>query len=342
MAGTARLKDVADAAGVHVATASRALNPESRHLVRVETADRILREARRMGYVPDHFARGLRTRRSYTVGVIIPDLTNPLFPPIVRGIEDVLSEVGYTALIANTDNDSVAEHLRFDAFLRRSVDGFILATARRSHEAVDVALASGYPVVLANRRTSRTDVSTVTTDDGRGTTAVIDHLVGLGHRRVAYVAGPQDLSTGFTRLEAFRSAMAAHGLDVENDQVVVCPAFSVESGARAMVDLLARDSGSTAVVAANDLLALGVLDTLRAEGRRCPEDVSVVGYNDMPFVDKLDPPLTTVRIPHYEVGATAARLLLELLAVKREARQPRSVVLPTELVVRRSSGPPRR
>ncbi len=337
---TPRLRDVAEAAGVHVATASRALNADTRHLVRGQTVDRIVAEARRLGYVPDHFARGLRTRRSRTVGVLLPDITNPVFPPIVRGIEDVLAARGYTALIANTDNDLASEHQRLEALLGRSVDGVIFATARRQHEPVDVALAGGIPVVLVNRRTDRQDVSSVTTDDVLGTTMVIEHLRRLGHRSVVHLAGPDDLSTAAGRLRAFEAAGAEAGFDLGPGAVVRCPAFSVEAGRAGTEALLAAQQPFRALAAANDLLAVGAYEALRGHGLSIPQDVSVVGYNDIPFVDKLAPPLTTVRIPHRELGVQAAELLLGLLAARPEQRVLEHHELVPQLVVRGSTAAP--
>jgi LacI family transcriptional regulator len=331
------LSDVAQRAGVHQATASRALNAASRHLVNAATAERVLAAARELGYVPNAIARGLRTSRTGTVGVIIPDLTNPLFPPIVRGIEDVLAAAGYTALLANTDNDERRERAQFGALITRRVDGFIVATARREHPLLAEAARRGAKVVLVNRSTESADFSAVTADDALGITLAVRHLVELGHTRIGHLSGPPTLSTGATRARAFAEALRSFGLDALPGAVVPVDAYTEAAGALATRELLDRDAGLTAIVAANDLLALGTCDVLRERGIACPGSISVTGFNDMPFADKFHPALTTVRVPHYDIGAEAGRLLLRHLA--EETHLARRLILPPRLVVRESTGP---
>lgn len=332
------LQDVADSAGVHRATASRALNPATRHLVNTETAERVERAAQAMGYRPNPIARSLKTARSSSVGLVIPDLTNPLFPPIARGVEDVLGGVGYNAWIVNTDNDPAREAAAVESMRDRNVEGFVFATARLEHPLLEHLAAEGMPMVLVNRRTLRPDICSVTPDDATGVLLAMAHLVELGHREIVHLAGPQELSTGVNRLRAFRQALEDHGLVDAPERMVVCRSWTETAGADAVKQLLDDGIEFTAVLAGNDLLALGCYDALAERGMRCPNDVSVVGFNDMPFIDKLSPPLTTVRIPHYELGAEAARLLLEDL--RQPQRHPRSVLLPLTLVVRGSTAPP--
>ncbi|WP_207755366.1 LacI family DNA-binding transcriptional regulator [Nonomuraea cypriaca] len=340
MARRPTLKDVASEAGVHAATASRALNPETRHLVNEETAQRVHQVAESLGYQPNPIARSLKTARSSSIGLIIPDLTNPLFPPIVRGIEDVLGGVGYIASIINTDNDPVRETAAIESLRNRNVEGFILATARLHHPVVERLAAEGTPTVLVNRRLALSDVPSVTGDDAGGVAMAMRHLVDLGHRQIVHLAGPQDLSTGVNRLRAFRQALEDHGLEDSPSRLKLCSAWAETAGAQAVTELLDDGVEFTAVLAGNDLLALGCYDALAERGLSCPDDVSVVGFNDMPFVDKLRPPLTTVRIPHYEVGAEAAHLLLERL--RAPGRTARSILLPLTLVNRQSTAPPHR
>lgn len=332
------LRDVAKAAEVHPATASRALNPETRGLVNARTAERVLRVARSLGYRPNPHARTLKTARSATVGLVIPDLTNPLFPPIARGVEDVLGQAGYSAWIVNTDNDEVREAAAVDSLRNRNVDGFIFATATLHHPIAEQVAAEGSPVILVNRRTEDANIPSVTPDDTTGVTLAMRHLVELGHSRIVHLAGPQTLSTGVNRLRAYQHALADYGLESDPALVVVCDAFTEDAGAKALNRLLDDGIEFTAVFAGNDLLAVGCYDALAEHGLACPGDVSVVGFNDTQFMDKLRPSLTTVRIPHYEIGAEAARLLLEEL--QSEGRHPRSVLLPLSLVVRQSTAPP--
>ncbi len=341
------LKDVAVLAGVHPATASRALNDETRLLVRRETAERVIAAADSLGYRPNTVARSLRTRRSHTVGVLIPDLTNPLFPPIVRGIEDRLAAEGYVALIGNTDSDLDRERLVFERMRARHVDGFVCATAHLSSPVLAEAAEAGMPVVLVNRHAEGYGMHCVSVDNERGIAMAVEHLAGLGHRRIAHIAGPQDVSTGLSRYQGFLTAMAAHGLTVDPALVVHARAYSLEEGDRCCRELIAAGSGCTAIAAANDMLAVGCYAALEAAGLSCPRDISVVGFNDMPFIDRLRPPLTSVSFPHYQVGAEAGRLILEQIAASAEDRpapgEPGKILyLAPELKVRGSTAPPAR
>jgi LacI family transcriptional regulator len=336
--GPVTLRDVAIRAGVHPATASRALNPETRILVSEDTARRVLDAAETLGYSPNPVARSLRTRRSHTVGVLIPDLNNPLFPPMVRGLEDRLAAAGYVALIGNTDSDDRRERMVFDQMRARHVDGLVLATARLHHPLLAEAARAEIPVVLINRLAQDYSFPSVSVDNERGVRMAVSHLAGLGHRRIAHIAGPQEMSTGLSRYRGFVTAMESSGLPVDSDLVVFAKAFTVEEGvrcARLLLDQGASPDGCTAIAAGNDMLAVGCYAALDEAGLSCPEDISVVGFNDMPFIDRLRPPLTTIRFPHYQVGTEAAQLLLERIA--EHAGPVKILYLAPELIVRGST-----
>jgi LacI family transcriptional regulator len=271
--------------------------------------------------------------------VLIPDLTNPLFPPILRGIEDRLEEDGYTPLMANTDNDPERERIDWQTMRARQVDGIIAATARSDHRLLDEVVESGMPLVLVNRRAQDSPIPAATADDRRGIRLAVEHLAELGHRRIGHVAGPLELSTGFDRHEGFVTTMRALGLDPDPRLIVPSRACREGDGAGACRELLDRGGDLTAIVAANDLIALGCYDALAERGIDCPATLSIVGFNDMPFADRFQPPLTTIRIPHYEIGAAAAQLMLELLQdPDANAGQLR---LDPQLVVRGSTTRPR-
>ncbi|MEV6903269.1 LacI family DNA-binding transcriptional regulator [Amycolatopsis sp. NPDC051372] len=324
------IKDVAERAGVHAATASRALNPATRGMVNARTANRVAEAARALGYAPNSAARSLRTRTSSVAGVIIPDLRNPVFPPIVRGIEDGLRDAGYMALVGNTDGDPDRERELVSAMRGRQIDGFILATSRRSDE-----LKSSVPTVLVNRRTDNGGIPSVTADNAAGIHLLVRHLAGLGHTRIGHVAGPRDLSTGWERYRGYLDAATSAGLAAAAEAVEFADAFTETAGHAATLRLLAAHPSLTAVLAGNDLIALGCYSALDELGRTVPGDVSVTGFNDMPFVDRQRPSLTTVRIPHYDIGREAARLLLEHIA--SPTAPAKRVVLPVDLVRRGST-----
>ena len=334
----ATLRDVATAAGVHPATASRALNPATRPLVSEDTARRVSDIAARLGYRPNPVARSLRTRRSDTIGVLIPDLKNPLYPPVVRGIEDRLAEHGYVALLGNTDADVIKERLVFGQLRARQVDGFVLGTPTAGSPILAEAAAADVPLVLMNRTPGDGPFSSVSVDNEQGARSAVAHLAALGHTRIGHIAGPQDGSAGPVRLRGFQAGMAAHHLPVSADQVGYAAAYLLEEGVRCGRALLAARPDLTAVIAANDMLAVGCYTALDDLGLRCPQDVSVVGFNDMPFVDRLRPPLTSVRFPLYQLGTEAATLLVE--RIETACAPVKALFLAPELVVRGSTAPP--
>ncbi len=334
------IRDVARLANVHPGTVSRALNPHTRGLVNEETAARVLTAADQLAYRPNSIARGLKTSRSMTIGVLIPDLTNPLFPPIVLGVDDRLTRDGYTPLLVNTGSDPARERASIDAMLARQVDGFIAATARLDIEPLAVAMAAGLPLVLINRTFEDGSVSACTVDDRRGSELAVRHMIDLGHVRLGYVAGPQNVSTGHRRYLGFTAAMVAAGLALPPERVSYAGAFTEAAGAQACAAILRADPGVSAIITANDRLAIGCYDALTAAALRCPEDVSIIGFNDMMFIDRLRPPLSSVRVPQREIGYAAADLLLEQIG--NEDTPPREVMLEPELVVRGSTAPPAR
>jgi LacI family transcriptional regulator len=339
MAGPpATLRDVAAAAKVHPATASRALNPETRILVSEETARRVAEAAAALGYRPNPVARSLRTRRSHTVGVLIPDLNNPLFPPMIRGLEDRLATAGYVALLGNTDGDTGREQTIFEQMRARHVDGFVLATAQAADPVLAEAASADLPVVLMNRLDPDHDFSSVSVDNEQGMRMSVAHLAGLGHTRIAHIAGPQRMTTGEGRRRGYVAGLRAAGLAPDDDLIVSAAAFTVEEGTRCCRELLGRGADFTAVAVANDMLAVGGYAALDEAGLSCPQDLSLVGFNDMPFVDRLRPALTTIRVPQYQLGTEAAQLLLE--RVEGHDAPVKILYMAPELVVRASTAPP--
>lgn len=332
------IAEVAELAGVHKGTVSRALSGATEGQVNEATVRRVQEAAQQLGYVPNIVARGLRTSLSMTIGVIIPDLTNPIFPPMVRGIEHYLAPRGYTALVANSDGREQYERASFESLLARRVDGFILGTGHTDDPLLADAAERDVRVVLINRGTAAgIGFPLVTGDDGAGITAAVDHLASLGHQRILHLAGPQDFTTSIARADAFAAASDVRHL---RHSTVWLPALSIEAGLNAMDEVLSdRRSPWTAVLAANDLVALGVMRSLRQHGLSCPADISVVGFNDMPFAADFSPPLTTINVPHLQMGAECARLLLEGIAAGTQ--HAGTTTLPVSLIVRESTAPPR-
>jgi LacI family transcriptional regulator len=337
VSGRPKLSDVAAAANVHPSTASRALDPALAGRLSPEVVERVRRAANQLGYSRNAIAASLRMQRSRMIGVIVPDLTNTMFPPMFRGIEDRLSADGYSAILANSDFRPAKEKAIIATYLDRRLDGLILASAHIEDAEQMDALARRVPVVLLNREIEKASVSAVVGDDRAGVTAMFAHLSGLGHRRIAHIAGPQDTSTGVARREAFLAAAREHGGEIDDRLIVMAETFSEQEGYRCARHLLEAGGKPTAILAANDWLAIGCLTAIEEAGLNCPGDISVSGFNDMPFADRVRPPLTTIRIPHYRMGFEAAAQLLDLIAAPTP-QVSRTVMAPS-LIVRQSTGP---
>ncbi len=332
------LQAVADAASVHRSTASRALNPATRHLVAAEAVARIEEAARALGYRRDDLAASLRTGRSYLIGVMVPDIVNPIFAPILQGVETALAKQGYSALVANAGNDAKRQLSVAEQLIGRRVDGLILATSAEDDPVVAMCVAQDVPAVLVNRSERASRLPSVVSDDFEGMKLAVEHLVSLGHTRIGHLAGPSHLSTGLRRRAGFEAAMKALGLDA--GVIVTASAYQRGAGAMAAAELLDRHA-VTAIAASNDLLALGAYRALSGMGLSCPRDISIVGHNDMPLVDMVSPPLTTIRIDPTNMGERAAALLLDWLGSPpgMEPRATQQVMRPS-LVVRGSTSAP--
>jgi LacI family transcriptional regulator len=332
------MKQVAEAAGVHVSTVSRALNPATSSMVVPTVASRVLKAAKTLGYRVDPVAASLRTGRSQLVGMLVPDIATNVFAPILSGAIERLSNSGYSVLVAYVSSDPKQQLDLVQGLMARRVDGLILATVTRQDSLVSFCLAQGIPAVLVNRSEQVARLSAVVSDDAAGMRLAVDHLVELGHRRIAHIAGPLEHSTGFLRRAGFMQALATHDIDTASAPCEVAGTYTREQGRAAAERLLQRHREITAIVAANDLLALGAYDALRESGRECPKDISVVGHNDMPLVDLVQPSLTTVRISHFEMGRQAADLLEQ--AIQDAGGAIRNVVLQPVLIARSSTARP--
>lgn len=334
----ATIEDVAKLAKVHKGTVSRALDERKRHQVAPETIERVEKAARQVGYVPNALARGLRTRSSMTIGVVLPDITNPFFPPLIRGIEGFVNPRGYTSLLVNTDGDQAMERTALRSLIDRRVDALIVASGQRDETALAELYAAGVKVVLLNRDAGDVPYPLVTADDASGISAAVEHLVELGHRDILHLAGPPNFSTTSRRAEAFTAACLRY--PEVRAKVVQAESLTTRAGEATMNRALESGERPTGVVAGNDLIALGVVRALRAHDLRCPDDVSIVGFNDMPFAEDFYPPLTTVRVPTEAMGRRAAQLILE--SIDSNTVDQQTVMLPVSLVVRASTAAARR
>ncbi|MDB5764759.1 MAG: LacI family transcriptional regulator [Herminiimonas sp.] len=332
------IRDVAQHAEVNASTVSRALNPDTRHLLGEEVIKRVMASAKHLGYRRNKAASALRGGRSQLIGMLLPDITNPVFSPIVRGLEEELSGAGFSVLVANTGGTPAEQDRLLERMIGSMVDGLVIATASRQDFLVQRCLQEGMPAVLVNRGEDARHVPEVVNDDFLSMKLAVDHLSDLGHKRIAHLSGPTRLATGAMREQGFRLAMESRRL--KPAAVVECSDFTREAGARSCAALLDKHDGVTAIIAGNDLIALGCYDILAARGLRCPGDISIIGHNDMPLIDMLAPPLTSLRIQHREMGRQAARLLLNHL--QQPDMAPVRITLAPELMVRKSTASPRK
>lgn len=331
------LKTIAELAGVHVSTVSRALNPEEADKVHPATLRRVRALAEELDYEPDPWGRSLRTRRSMSIGLLLPRLIDGVLALMFEAAEDRARAHGYQAVTSSTRDRPDEQARLVAALLERRVDGLILATTLIDDPLLD-QLDEDVPFVLMNR-SSDAHLS-VAGDDVAGGRLATTHLLEQGHTRIAMVSGPRNVSTAANRTAGYREALSAYQVPVDDD-LVVWSSFVAEDAHRDIAPLLDRPDRPdrpTAVVAVNDATAIGVLAAARDRGLRVPEDLAVVGYNDSPIAGMLPVPLSSVHVPLEHMGTLAVDLLISRL--KGEA--PRSITLMPELVVRSSSRPSRR
>jgi|DewCreStandDraft_1066081.scaffolds.fasta_scaffold00173_55 LacI family transcriptional regulator len=328
-----RLEDVAREAGVSVSTASRALNgnPTVHPLLR----QHVIAAARRVGYQPNALARGLRTHRTQTVGIVIPTIVNPHFTEAVQAAQDTLAVAGYATLVSNAARDPEAERRDLEVLCAGRVDGLVLAPTQVAAEQLAALIPAGLPVVLMDRRVPGAPWDWVAVDVQAGAYAAVAHLAARGRRRIGFIAGPPGISTADDKLAGYQQALQAYGLP--DDPALVAPGDYTEAGGRAATaDLLTRRPPPDALIAANNLSALGMVLEVRRRGLRIPDDLALVGFDDTAWTALMQPGLTVVAQPVAVLGATAAKLLLARLGGQAPP-EPRHEMLPATLVVRGSS-----
>jgi LacI family transcriptional regulator len=326
------MRDVAERAGVSVTSVSHVIN-ETRP-VSYELRERVLAAMEELGYHPNRLARSLRSGKTHTIGTIVPDSADPFFAEVARGIEDTAFENGYSLILCNSDANLDKEAFYTDVLVEKQVDGILFLAAGGSTERILDLQQRGMPVVVVDRELPAVHVDSVVTDNAGGGWSATRHLIDLGHRRIGYIAGPSDLTLSEYRSTGYRKALEEAGIAVD-ENLVVRGAFDFESGYRAARQLLTNSQRPTAIFACNDLMAIGAICAAVELGLRVPEDLSVIGYDDVPLASYSNPPLTTIAQPIYDLGVVAASMLLERL--HDPGRPARRIVLDVELQIRRST-----
>jgi LacI family transcriptional regulator, galactose operon repressor len=327
------IKDVARLAGVSVATVSRVYNDS--HLVRQETRERVRRVAEQLGYSPHGAARSLITSRTHTLGVLLPDLYGEFFSEVIRGIDQASQRQGYHLLVSSA-RDDLESALRS---MRGRVDGLIVMSPDLDAGASRRSLPERFPVVLLNCPPSDAAYDSIGIANFDGAHAMVRHLAGLGHRRIALIRGAEQNFDAAERLRGYRAALTELGLE-QRHSLELPGDFSEAAGFAAAQWILGNGDRPTAVFAANDGMAIGALSAFREAGLRIPEDIAMAGFDDIPMARYVDPALTSV---HVDISALGERATVRLLALIREPadREPRRETLLTTLVVRRSCGTPK-
>ena len=337
------LRELAKEVGVSPSTVSRVLNRDPNVRVSETSRSRILDLAAATGYRPNRLARSLKLQRTNVIGMLIPDITNPLFSALFRAVDEVASAAGYHVILCNTGDsaDRLRQHL--DALSEGHVDGLLLATAHRTDPVVETLRRRRLPYILVSRRNENSDEAWVVPDDRQGAHIAVEHLVKLGHQRIAHIAGSTEISRTADRLNGYRDAMESFGL-IESVWLAPPGGLDETAGERGLAQLLDRpkEQKPTAVFAANDLAALGVIAMARRMGLLVPEDLSVVGCDDIPMSRYVQPSLTTIRYPFDDMGRVAMQHLIQLINGDALPDQVLpQIALPVELVVRESTVGPR-
>jgi DNA-binding LacI/PurR family transcriptional regulator len=331
----ATIYEVARQAGVSTATVSRAIN--GKVPVAALTRRRIESAIRALGYEPNHVARSLVTATTDTIAIVLPDITNPFFPDLVKGIQLLADERRYTVLLLNTGADAEREEQSLLALRRKRVDGVILVGMSMTGDRIVRALGGGVPVVVLDRSINRLDATLVALDNVEGARLATQHLIDLGHRAIAHITGPEGLPLVGQRLGGYQKTLGAAGIRPESN-LVIPGGFTEESGYQATDRLLAGAVRFTAIFAANDLSAIGAMAALKAHGLNVPGNVSVVGFDGIHPSAYSTPPLTTVRQPAYEMGRKAAELLIDSIRTTPVSVHAKFLFKP-DLIVRQSTAP---
>ena len=330
------IRDVAQRAGVAPITVSRVVNQDG--YVSDETRARVEAAIAELGYVPNRLARGLRSKQTNTLGLVLTDITNPFWTTVARGVEDAAETEGFSVILCNTDESEAKQEAYLRVLLQKQVDGFVLAPARSNAEPVTLIQQQDVPVVVIDRRVP-VDVDTVRCDSEGGAYQLTRHLLDLGHRHIAILSGSPSVSTAEDRVMGYRRALDEAGLPVD-DAYIFHHEFTQAAGDAMARQAMTLTPRPTALFAVNNFIAIGAYKAVREMGLHVPDDVSLVAFDDLPLALVIEPFLTVASQPAYEMGRRATELLLQRLS-SDAPETCQHIVLPTTLIMRQSSGLPK-
>lgn len=328
------IREVAEKAGVSFTTVSHVIN--NTRFVSEETRERVLAAMEELHYRQNALARSLRSGKTHTLGLILPDSSNPFFADIGRSVEAAAFELGYSVILCNTESDLHREQLYVDVLSKKQVDGVIFVATGDQANSAELLVSLNLPVVLVDREILGIGLDSVLADNCQGGMLATNHLIQFGHRRIACITGPSYLTPSAERITGFSQAMEAAQIKVE-DSYLLRGDFHSESGYTCTRQLLSLPEPPTAIFSCNDLMAIGVLRAAAEAGLRLPQDLSIVGFDDIELASYTSPPLTTISQPIGEIGRIATHLLVDRMEDK--TLSPRREILPPKLIVRGSTGP---
>lgn len=327
------IKDIARLAKVSTTTVSRVINHKSEG-VSEDTRKKILDLVKELNYQPNALARGLVTKKTKTIGLIIPDISNPFFPDIARGVEDSANRQGYNVFLCNTDDNLDKESEYINALKEKYVDGiiFTLASIPKYEHILDL-IKSGIPVVMMDRLIESKDIKGVFLDNFQGGYIATKHLIELGHTKIACITGPLQTKTAIERYEGYQKALMDAKIELDKSLIIESD-YKMDGGIKAAEQLLKKKQ-MTGLFACNDLMAYGAYKAIKACGYKIPEDVSIVGFDDIQISQMLETQLTTIKQPTYDMGVSAAKMLISLIEEKRIRKK--IVRFEPQLIIRQST-----
>jgi len=329
----ATMKDVARLSGASISTVSRVINKSG--YVNKETEDRVLAAIKKLNYSPNHAARSLLSGETQTIGLILPDITNPFFPAIARAIEDTAQKDKYNVIFCNSDNDILKVSKHFKSLKEKSVDGIIIAGEIKQNH-IHEFIEDNLPLVMIDVNTDSIPVSSVRTDNRFGGKLATDHLIEQGYTRIAHIRGPLDSSSAEDRYKGFKDSLEQHHINYDPTLIQIGD-FRIESGYNAMLRLLALSDRPDAVFVSNDLMALGAMEAASEANLHIPTQVGIIGYDDIPLTKVVNPKLSTIQQPIYELGIRATEFLLKTIGKNKGDNHYFTEVMKPLLIVRETT-----
>ncbi|WP_338833320.1 HTH-type transcriptional repressor PurR [Moorella humiferrea] len=330
----ATIKDVARRAGVSSATVSRILNKHPN--VKVETREKVLEAMKELNFSPSFHARSMRIKKTHTIGLILSDITNPFYSETAKAVVDTADHLGYNVILGTTNNSIKTQKKYLEIIRRKQVDGLLFASVQLKDPTVEKVIEEGFPHMLYNRRLARSDCNFVVIDNEQGSFLATEHLIKLGHKRIAYIRGPHNSSTGQERFNGYLKALKKYGLEY-NQELVRDGEYDERQAHEATKVLLGLKERPTAIIAANDLMAFSSIECICRAGLKVPDDIAVIGFDDVEMSSHYNIQLTTVSKNKYEMAEIATRILIDIIEGEN-VPQPVQIVLKPQLIIRRTCG----